>query len=771
MFNICNDHIGFELCDVHFDCLMQLELDSIFFKAKSPEVILDNSSALIVKYKFQDKKIEWELTLRSNNEEMFAESVIRNYGRRGVRLGKIFPLCASVKGFGSEGDEITVLPWKAFCRQRIHKIDDPEIPLPAKVKMQLCNNTKHLSLQAAFLTFQRCNTEIMIQRSGKGLSGIEASCDFAGWELGGGKSTSTEIFRLIAGDNPFAQLESWAEAVKNIINPDIWEETPLGYIGGAWTDTMNGKETYSEVIFGNLDAVNKRLAGFGFKYLWTSMKNFEGSLPGNWLKWNYKRIPCGHEKFIKSVKKRKFIPGFWIGPFFLCSMLEDLMIELGDTILKTPEGKDMIVRPEWQHGDAGTIPKKDRPWLYALDPSHPKVLKFIRNVFSTYHKWGLRYFMVDFLESGAGNIWRFPYKEHFNKKLVAGPEVYRNFLKTVKKSAGKDTYLLSSCGPNIHNAGILDGVRVGNDFGEGRAISREAFFYPASYVINNCDFFNGPKCALCCQAASYHTHRKLYINDSGNVLTVDKPLPLSHAQINASIHAFGGGSTMLGDDIRHISEERLSIIKKTLPRSKECAIAIDLFTKPSPDYPRLFLRSVNRGWENHKILAIYNLGPVSERITIPFKNMGLEKEKTYLVWDFWNEKFFGKINDTFEVDVTQESVMILRFTEDNNQPQILATDMHIMMGEMEIRHFEYNPDKMKCSFTAERPKGEMGTVFLHVPENIYIKNIDGLHIAKDSKSNTLVVAVPLRFKKKLIEKEIDFGWIEKPVDMKKENFA
>ena len=99
-------------------------------------------------------------------------------------------------------------------------------------------------------------------------------------------------------------------------------------------------------------------------------------------------------------------------------------------------------------------------------------------------------------------------------------------------------------------------------FGEGRAISKEAFFYPASYIINNLDFWTGPVYALACQAANYHTHRKLYLNDSGNVLTVDKPIALSHAQINATIHAFSGGPTMLGDDIRQISDTRLELIKK-----------------------------------------------------------------------------------------------------------------------------------------------------------------------------------------------------------------
>lgn len=771
MIDIENKSFSFDITGIKFKkCTMSLDVDGVVFQHDLGSVIRKDSD-LVLKCEFPEKRIVWMITISEDSNEIIINSEIINNGCTPVVLGKAFLLDAVIEGFGSKDDDVTVLPWRSICKQDIYRIDDPEMPEISKVKIQFCDNSRQLALQTAFLTFQRCNTEVVVKRSSGCLDGVAAYCDFAGWELAAGQSTNTEIFRVLAGNDPFAQLENWADVVSSSIKPEIWKDTPLGFSGGAWIDTVNGPEGYFKVVMENLDAINRRLGGFGFKYLWTSMKNFEGSLPGKWLKWNYDRIPCGHEKFIEDVKARGFIPGLWMGPFYIASTLKDLIEEFGDSILKASNGEKMVVRKEWQHGDAGRIPKKDRPCLYALDPSHPKTLSFIRNVFRTYRKWGIRYYMVDFLEAGAGNIHTYWYKEHFDKKLVAGPEVYSAFLKAMKKSAGKDTYLLSSSGPNIHNAGMVDGIRTGNDFGEGRAISKESFFYPASYVINNMDFCTGPKSALESQAASYHTHRKLYINDAGNVLTVDKPIPLSHAQINATIHAFTGGPTMLGDDIRNISEERLSLIKKTVPRSQTVAFPVDLFKSPSPDYSKLFLRSVKTSWGEYKVLAVYNFDAYPRKIMISFEDIGLTRGEDYLVWDFWNEMFIGRRNDSFELDVNPGSVTVLRFVKDCGVPVILGTDMHILMGEMEIRHFDFDSDNMKFTFSAERPKGEAGTVFLHVPENIYIENIEGLHIAKDSRSNTLVVAVPLKFDKKLVQREIRFGWIQKPVDMQKENFA
>ncbi|NLE29978.1 MAG: hypothetical protein GX629_09950, partial [Phycisphaerae bacterium] len=529
---------------------------------------------------------------------------------------------------------------------------------------------------------------------------------------------------------------------------------------------------YEDITLEVLDAINQRLCGLGVRYLWTSMNNVEGSLPGNWLKWNTRCIPGGRETFIKKVGEKGFLQGFWIGPFYLCSMLTDLMEHFEGAILKNPDGSPMVVCSRWDHGDAGRLAKKDRPCLYALDPSHPKVLAYIREVFETYRRWGVRYYMVDFLEAGAGNIHRFPYTGHYDQSLVAGPEVYTRFLRAMKSAAGEDAYLLSSSGPSLHHAGILDGVRTGNDFGEGRPLSPDAFFYPATTVINNLAFWTGPQYALINQAAYYHTHRKLFLNDSGNVLTVDKPIPLSHARIAATLHAFSGGPTMLGDDIRTIDDERLSLIKKTLPRSRDVGRPIDLFDSPKPAGPRVFLRHIEKSWGSFDVLAIYNLEKKPLDITVDLMKMKLDSDREYLVWDFWNEAFIGKTKGSLEVIVSPESVTVLRLTENVGHPTLLGTDMHVMMGEMEIPEYSYDAGSMICRLKANRPADPRGMVFVYAPDTVYIKNFDGLHIARDGTDNSLVIGVPLVFDAGgIAEREIRFGNLQEALDMARQNLA
>ena len=101
------------------------------------------------------------------------------------------------------------------------------------------------------------------------------------------------------------------------------------------------------------------------------------------------------------------------------------------------------------------------------------------------------------------------------------------------------------------------------------------------------------------------------------------------------------------------------------------------------------------------MLALYNFSSEATNKVISFESMGLDNSKKYLVWDFWNEKFCGIHSSKMEIVIAPESVKVLRFAEDNGEIQLLGTDMHIMMGEMEISEFSYDSKTMTCTFKAE----------------------------------------------------------------------
>ena len=67
-------------------------------------------------------------------------------------------------------------------------------------------------------------------------------------------------------------------------------------------------------------------------------------------------------------------------------------------------------------------------------------------------------------------------------------------------------------------------------------------------------------------------------------------------------------------------------------------------------------------------------------------------------------------------------------------------------------------ETMTFRLKASRPDGHRGMAFIHAPDDVYVKNIDGLHIAKDGRDNSLVIGIPLVFDEtESASREIRFG--------------
>ena len=728
---------------------LALECDRRLLDMQDARVEILSRDPFRATLRFPSEEILWELaaTWDSDAGSLMIRTWVRNDSKRAVELGKIFLIqTEQLKGFSARGDETVSLPI-ASTQQVIQVQKLGSAASQAEVLCQVYNQTRARAIQAGFVTFHKAKTglEYGYGNSKSRPLQMNAWTDFAGWKLTPEASVQTEDFMLLVGEDPHEQLELWAERARSSCSPAPrnWESQPIGWLGWSWVDGFN-VERYEEVVLRNAAAIRNRLAGFGVEYIWVSIANLENGQPGNWLEWNYKNFPSGPGYFRERLAQMGFKWGLWVAPFMFSELAADANGELKDALLKEPDGEKILVyRDQWPYGldDPSSTPPK----CYALDPSHPKAAAFLKEVFETYRQWGVRYYMVDFLWAGAGSLSPVQARHH-DEAVISGPELLRKGLKVVREACGDDTYLLASTGPTIHTAGFMDAVRTGYDFGEGRPLVPSFDTYPATYVINSPDYWQGPINAVSNQAATYFTHRKLYINDSGNVLTVDKPLQLSEAQVFATIHAMSGGPTMLGDDITFLDEERLGLIKQTLPRSKRVAFPVDLFSERQQPYPRVFHRRVSKPWGRFDVVVVYNLEPegfVTEKVDLGA--LGLKPGGSYLAWEFWGTEYLGRITDRLTALVPPRSVKVYRLTEETGQPVLLGTDMHVLMGEMEIDQCEWNARKEVLRGRAIRPPGEQGSIFVHAPPGYTLVNRKGRLVAKDGRDKSLIIRCPLEF--------------------------
>ena len=734
------------------DWLLTVEANGKRLEMPQAQVEIMGEQPPHFRLRFPDVGLVW--TVRGEVDAatgtLLLRSNLENRSDDPIALGKVYPLEAGPVRIGQSDESVVCLPFGGGQPPRIvARIADPRAERISKIKAQFYNRTERQALQVGFISFQRANTEVRYDYSAEaGLHNLKAFCDFDGWLLQPGESTPVETFILAVGTDPYAQLEHWADLAVAAAPapPRVWEDAPIGWVGFSWVDSFT-VERYEDVVLRNAEAIARRLKGFGVNYIWVSIGNIHDGNPGDWLNWNENAFPGGHAYLSDRLRQLGIRLGLWCAPFWLLNSLVDKMKELEGALLKAPDGSPLIAYEHMAWGQSCLLPIEERPDAYTLDPTHPKALDYVREVFETYREWGVRYYMIDFLEGGAGNMGGPIYKDHHDKNFVAGPEAYLNLLRVVRKAAGDDTYLLASSGPTMHNLGFMDGVRTGNDFGGGLMLYPEnkSPFYGSTYVINSSSLWDPAPPGLINQAASYYTHRKFFINDSADMLTVDKPVPLHEARVAATIHGMSGGPTMIGDDLDRMDEERLALIKKTLPRSRDVAFPVDLFDSVAPDYPKIFQHKVKKDWGEFDVVAVYNFASEPLKEEIALERLRLKPDAEYIVWEFWNEEYVGLMRDRLTAQVPPGSVRIYRLVENTGRPVVLATDLHMTMGEMEIESCAWDEPSGTLSGRAVRPSGERGNVFLWAPKGLEADDPHRLWLAKDNRDHSLVVKIPLRF--------------------------
>ncbi len=134
---------------------------------------------------------------------------LANTGSRPCALGKIRLLDAGGPvAVGTTSADIVCLHFHNRKPLRsVRFLSDPECPTESQVHVLLYNRAERAAMLLGFVTFHRTLTTITHAFDrGRGITGIEACADFAGWSLAPGERTETETLVVMGGDNPYALL-------------------------------------------------------------------------------------------------------------------------------------------------------------------------------------------------------------------------------------------------------------------------------------------------------------------------------------------------------------------------------------------------------------------------------------------------------------------------------------------------------------------------------------------------------------------------------------
>lgn len=537
---------------------------------------------------------------------------------------------------------------------------------------QLVENKLNLGALMGFITSASMAGRVEFEVKYDRFRRLEAVSDAEGVLVDPGGTISSEWCLLSLSRDPMAQhgqyLDAWGEAM----------QARKAAVRSGWCSWYFSFWNVTEkVVDQNLNALE------GYKGVIDQVQIDDGFEPtiGEWLEWNEK-FPTPPRDLAARIKERGFEPGVWMAPF-LVSRKSPLFIKNPDWVIKTEKGRPLVafVHPAWK----GNV-------IYALDTTHPGVLAWLKEtVSSMVRDLGFPYLKLDFLYAAS-----LPGVRH--DRMATGTDALRRGLTAIREAAGEDTYILGCGCPLGPAVGLVDSMRVSQDIDIRWKI-------PAMDFISGVPSGPGAKNCLKNDINRALMHNRLWVNDPDCVVMRKAAGGMAPHEIKSqlTVYYLSGGAMFLSEDVTALPPERLEWFLKSVPPSGESAIPVDLFEK---DFPEILLLKK----EDSALLAVFNWEERAGVRSLDLERLGLSG--AWHAFDYWESKPMGKVCGNVELGMmAPRAVRYMRLVREGDRPRLLATDLHMGMGEFGIEQESRDGSlTVKAALPGKR-KGKIWAVF------------------------------------------------------------
>jgi len=685
---------------------------------------LGSGNELIVHFKPADRiSVSADLIIRTYKTISLTtiEAVVKNQSKKDLELLEISPLVADNREgsgffFSPKMDDLRLLCYGLGECGDLYILKDELMEANSFWNMALYDPAASLGLTIGSLEFEQTETEIVMTRhpesdNVKGLSGFELSINCStnkknmgryfktrektllpgGWRKDGMKEgwyepedkhgqyllasgadiTSGQI-AFILDQSPHQTLENWALYTQQINEIELNRPITCGW--SSWPEFFI-KINETKIIDIAKVAQKNHLQDFGFKTI--QLDDGFQKLFGDWDGNVY--FPHGMKWLAGEIGKLGFKSGIWTGPY---------TISLNHEIVEK--------HPDWLFHDKSGKIREDSYFnifpAYSLDVTNPEARDWFRGMFREISSdWGYSLFKLDLPGAFLSpNIYSNPY--------LTKTEAYRDALRALRQGVGENATILN-LGP-LSSAGVVDETRINQDIG-------------ASWKI-----YTDPRNTGRAVPKRYYLHNRLFHIDADHVVVRD-PLTIDQARVLATNVAMSGGVVLAGDDLRKLPKNRMDIIKQVMPPYGEAARPVDLFETNNPMISSL---EVKRDFENWRVLAVasWDQKKMVYR-TVDLEKAGLDSGTEYLAFEFWEQKFMGKISGTLELELRPTSVKVVALREITGHPQIIGTNRHITMGGVELESVSWNPDDLWLSGALKGGREHTFSLCIYVPSGYKLK--------------------------------------------------
>ncbi|OGV34251.1 MAG: hypothetical protein A2020_04505 [Lentisphaerae bacterium GWF2_45_14] len=353
----------------------------------------------------------------------------------------------------------------------------------------------------------------------------------------------------------------------------------------------------------------------------------------------------GMKSLADKITKMGFEPGLWFAP----SIIEPhARIAQWDS--------EMLAKGE--SGLPALVFSCMKRYGFVLDPSLPKVQKWLYELFKRYTEMGYKYFKLDFLESTL----RAP---AFANPAVPRGKIVRKIVESVYKATVGKADILGCNYPFMAGNKYVDAVRVSADIhADWKHVCENVFSIASRFWSNGKFWINDPDFTLC---RGQETSNDKDLNRLKPCLVYVEPevkeyppffntsivkINQKEVEILLSLILISGGAINLSDDITKLNKDGLELARKTLSAEVgEAGIPLDLFSSEKPSV------WVQRLKNNKARLLLINWGEESKEFSFDLMKNKMENMGSAL--DFWNNKKISIKNGRITAELKKHSCLLV----------------------------------------------------------------------------------------------------------------
>ncbi|HEU4610404.1 MAG TPA: hypothetical protein VFS31_19925, partial [Chitinophagaceae bacterium] len=305
--------------------------------------------------------------------------------------------------------------------------------------------------------------------------------------------------------------------------------------------------------------------------------------------------------------------------------------------------------------------------VWGYDYTDPSFLEHLTRVYENLHKGGIKGLMFDYPGSGWAA------KGGMEDQYATTAYAYRNIFKYASEGLGPGAYVHErnmERGSDV-TIGLVASMRTENDTDE-------------------MDHITVTRCGM-----RWYKNRVLVNQDtdSKNIVRLQDNRDKVRAVLTMAYVV--SGRFLLANSFAKFSADTLWDLTRTFPyhTANQSARPADAFVS---EFPMVYDFEISDQW--HQV-TFYNFDADREKqIGILLAgdrvegSLALDKNKSYYVYDFWNDQLVGKLPGTAKLEqrLRPGEARMMAVKEAQNLPQVLSTNRHLMQGYLDLKEVNWN---------------------------------------------------------------------------------